>query len=63
MNAVELRSRGFDVLVEALGWVNAVRFIQEYEVSRFDYVKERDAILPEWSAQEMVDRMKDANGG
>jgi hypothetical protein len=30
-NPVELRSRGFQALVKELGWVNAVRFLREYE--------------------------------
>jgi len=28
LEPVELRARGFEALVNALGWVNAVRFIQ-----------------------------------
>ena len=30
-NPVELRSRGFQALVKELGWVNAVRFLREYD--------------------------------
>lgn len=59
---VELRSRGFEALVRALGWVNAVRFIQQYESSRQDYTAERDAILPDWDAAEMARRMKAMRG-
>jgi hypothetical protein len=55
---VELRSRGFEALVRELGWVNAVRFIQQYEPSRKNYTAERDAILPDWDAAEMARRMK-----
>jgi hypothetical protein len=51
---VELRRRGFEVLVASLGWVNAVRFLQQYEVSRHDYTKERDQILPNWDAETLV---------
>jgi hypothetical protein len=54
---VELRIRGFDALVRSLGWVNAVRFIQEYEPSHRDYTSERDDILPDWDAEEMTRRM------
>ncbi|HET6881819.1 MAG TPA: hypothetical protein VFI31_16765 [Pirellulales bacterium] len=53
-NPVELRERGFEALVAALGWVNAVRFLQQYEVSRHDYTKERDHILPDWDAETLV---------
>ena len=56
---VELRLRGFDVLVDALGWVNAVRFVQQYETSRLDYTAERDRILPPWDAAELVRRLEE----
>lgn len=51
---VELRQRGFEALVAALGWVNAVRFLQQYEVSGYDYTSERDQILPNWDAETLV---------
>ena len=47
LEPVELRARGFDALVRSLGWVNAVRFMQQFEPSRLNYVNERDAILKE----------------
>lgn len=53
-NPVELRQRGFEALVASLGWVNAVRFLQQYEVSRHDYTKERDQMLPDWDAETLV---------
>lgn len=53
-NPVELRQRGFEALVAALGWVNAVRFLQQYEVSGYDYTSERDQILPNWDAETLV---------
>jgi hypothetical protein len=53
-NPVELRQRGFDALVGALGWVNAVRFLQQYEVSQHDYTKERQQILPDWDSETLV---------
>lgn len=51
---VELRQRGFEALVASLGWANAVRFIQQYEVSPHDYTSERDQILPDWDAETLV---------
>jgi hypothetical protein len=59
LEPVELRARGFDALVKALGWVNAVRFIQQYESSRFNYTAEREQILPDWDAAEMVRRLEE----
>lgn len=60
LEPAELRHRGFDALVDALGWVNAVRFVQQYETSRLDYTAERDRILPEWDREEMVHRLEQA---
>ena len=54
---VELRARGFEVLARSLGWVNAVRFIQQYEPSKHNYTTERDALLPDWDAAELVRRI------
>ena len=50
----QLRAKGFEVLVKSLGWVNAVRFVQEYESSRLNYVEEREAILPDTGADELM---------
>ena len=59
LEPVDLRARGFEALVKALGWVNAVRFIHQFERSRLDYTAERDALLPAWDAAELVKRMVD----
>lgn len=61
LEPVDLRERGFEALVTALGWVNAVRFIHQFERSRLDYTAERDAVLPDWDAEEIVKRMKSAS--
>jgi hypothetical protein len=58
---VELRRRGFEALVQALGWVNAVRFLGQYEVGQGevgqgDYTRERDSFLPDWDAETLVKR-------
>jgi hypothetical protein len=58
LDPAELRTRGFEVLVHALGWVNAVHFIQQYEPSHRHYTAERDDILPDWNAAEMVRQMR-----
>jgi hypothetical protein len=60
LEPMELRVRGFEVLVAALGWVNAVRFLQQFESSRWDYTRERETILPPWGAGEMVGKLKDS---
>jgi hypothetical protein len=40
--------------VASLGWANAVRCLQQYEVSPHGYTKERDEILPDWDAETLV---------
>jgi hypothetical protein len=64
LEPAELRSRGFDALVDCLGWVNAVRFLQQYETSRLDYTAERAEVLPPWQADELVRQLgRLADGG
>lgn len=58
---VELRRRGFEALVAALGWVDAVRFLQQYETSRKDYTTERDRFLPDWDAQTLVRKAREGS--
>jgi hypothetical protein len=53
-NPVELRARGFEALVKELGWVNAVRFMRDYEVGSGDYTQERASLLPAWDADRVV---------
>jgi hypothetical protein len=50
----ELREKGFEALVAALGWVNAVRFIQQYDRGRGDSAHERDAMLPPWDSETII---------
>lgn len=54
LDPVDLRRLGFEALVAALGWVNAVRFLQQYETSRLNYTQERDQLLPDWDAEALV---------
>ena len=56
---VELRRQGFEALVNALGWVNAVRFLQQYETSRLDYTSERAQILADWDVQTLLEKLRE----
>ncbi len=58
-NPSELRARGFKVLVEALGWANAVRFMRQFEPGMGNYTEERGTILPEWDAATLVRKAND----
>ncbi|HEY1859823.1 MAG TPA: hypothetical protein VGG61_05695 [Gemmataceae bacterium] len=63
LDPIELRRQGFEALVKTLGWVNAVRFLQQYETSRLDYTRERDQFLPAWDAQTLVRNLRDRAEG
>lgn len=54
----ELRNRGFQALAAALGWVNAVRFLRQYDPGVGDYTEERRTLLPEWDAETLLLRAK-----
>jgi hypothetical protein len=41
----EIRKLGIEALAEALGPVDAVRFLQSFDLGRGDYIKERDQVL------------------
>lgn len=58
-NPAELRARGFKALVDALGWVNAVRFLRQYEPGVGNYTAERDTILPDWDAATLVRKARE----
>ncbi len=60
---VELRRRGFSALVDALGWVNAVRFIQQYEEGVGDYTRERLEFLPDWDAETLLRKAQELDKG
>ncbi len=53
-NQSELRHRGFQALTEALGWVNAVRFLRQYDPGSGNYTEERRTLLPDWDATTLV---------
>jgi hypothetical protein len=59
----ELRQRGFAALVASLGWVNAVRFIQQYERGDGNYTQERDQLLPNWDPQTLVRKACEQRSG
>jgi hypothetical protein len=56
---VELRERGFAALVKELGWVNAVRFLRQYERGQGNYTRERFEFLPDWDAETLVQKARE----
>jgi hypothetical protein len=64
-NHSELRERGFRALADALGWVNAVRFLREYDSGLGNYTEERATLLPDLSIEALtaeVERIQGAEG-
>ena len=55
-NPAELRRRGLEILVRQLGYVDAMRFLLQYETGQGDYTRDRDQFLPPWTPDEMIDR-------
>ena len=55
----ELRQTGFRALTEAIGWVNAVRFLRQLDPGSGDYTEERQALLPDWDAETLLRKAAD----
>ena len=53
-NPTELRRRGLEILVRVLGYLDAMRFLHQYETGHGDYTRERRQLLPPWTAEEIV---------
>jgi hypothetical protein len=56
----ELRRKGFEVLVAALGWANAVQFFRQYEPGEGDYTAERREILPDWDVDTLLQKLRES---
>ncbi len=54
----ELREEGFRLLVEGLGTVGAVRFMQQFEAGSGDYTEERAALQDGTTIDEIVARIQ-----
>jgi len=54
----EVRIKGFEALVDALGPVDAIRFIQQYDHGSGDYTRDRHKIIGEKSARQIFEEMQ-----
>lgn len=52
MTSVELRKKGYEILVEHLGEVDAIRFLQQAGWGSGDYTQERKEILDKVTREE-----------
>lgn len=54
MTPIELQRKGFQALVSALGIVDAIRFIRQYDSGSGDYTKERHQWLDSLTMEEVL---------
>jgi hypothetical protein len=54
----ELRRAGIEALIEALGPVGMVRFLQQFDSGHGDYTALRHALLGDPSADELMDEVE-----
>jgi hypothetical protein len=54
MSISQIRKVGMEALVQALGQIGMVRFLQQFEVGRGDYTKERNLWLGKMSIHDIV---------
>jgi hypothetical protein len=61
----ELREKGFRALADTLGWVNAVRFLRQYDPGSGNYTQERASLLPDDTVEALtseIERIQDSAG-
>lgn len=54
----ELRRRGTEALLQALGPLGMVRFLQQFDSGHGDYARDRDAWLGNPSVRELASRIE-----
>ena len=58
MDKIELRKKGYQVLVEHLGQVDAIRFLQQAGWGSGDYTQERKETLDKVTTEEFWEDLK-----
>ena len=54
MTPIELYRKGFQALVDALGYVDAIRFIRQFDNGSGDYTEERHQWLDQVTMDEIL---------
>lgn len=62
MSLSEIRRIGLEALDQALGQIGTIRFLQQFEVGRGDYTKERNLWLGKMSVQDIADGIQKERG-
>jgi hypothetical protein len=58
MTPIELYRKGFQALVDALGYVDAIRFIRQFDNGSGDYTEERHQWLDQVTMDEILADIK-----
>jgi hypothetical protein len=58
MTLEQVRSVGYRALLQELGPVNTIRFIQQFETGHGDYTQERHAWLDHYTVEEIVQEIR-----
>ena len=58
MTPVELNQKGFEALIAALGYVDAVRFIKQFDSGTGNYTKDRHQWLDALSLEDIWAELK-----
>lgn len=62
MNAVELREKGYQILVNHLGQSDAIRFLQQMGWGQGDYTQERRDVLESVTREEFLEDLRKIRG-
>jgi len=54
----DIRTKGLKALAEALGPVGMVRFLQQFDIGKGDYTKDRKKWLEDLSINSIVDKIR-----
>ncbi|EDZ96150.1 conserved hypothetical protein [Limnospira maxima CS-328] len=58
MNALELREKGYQILVSHLGQSDVIRFLQQMGCGQGDYTQERREVLGSVTREEFLDELR-----
>jgi hypothetical protein len=58
MNLTQVRQRGLEILSRELGPIGLVRFLQQFEMGKGNYTKERHQWLDEFTVDEIANQIQ-----
>lgn len=58
MTPAQLREKGIEALVKALGPVGMVRFLQQFDIGSGDYTRDREKWLKDLTVHDVVEEIK-----